>query len=273
MKLKFFSIIAFSVFLSFRLIATELQPWSGTQYDLDVRAASLLQQFQRLDAARGTVKRPEVDGFYYLSAHFVAKENVTAEVELSALDSRHRLFGLDALRLTGRYFWLNDVVGDSISLVTGLTVSKIFEAARANIATFDHGGIACEGHAAIGKELSCEQFWTSRAWGVFAVGIADAGWPWLRASLVWERNWWELHQLKIFAEGIRGFGNRRLHLHPSFQGYGAIHFQAIDVGMRYSFRMENNTLLSISYAYRVFGSNCPLNANFLKLEVCYPWSL
>lgn len=256
-----------------QLVATDLKPWDGTIYSIDIHGSCLLQQFQRLDTKCGTIKRPEFDAFYELSVLTVPREKVTAEMELSASDTRHRLFGLNVFRLTGRYFWLNDVVDDPVSLATGITVSKIFHAARRNIATFDHGGIACEGHIAVGKEFSCEQFWTARTWGVLGVGCADVGSPWLRANLVWEHNWWERHQLKAFADSVWGLGKNHLTIHPHFQGYGSINYQSVEVGLRYGFRLNNDSLLSIAYAHRVYAKNCPRDANLLKLELCYPFGL
>jgi len=267
------AVLAMVMLAAMCLEATELRPWHGNVYDLDIRGKAVLQQFQWIDTHCGQVKRPECDGFYTISALGVPKDMITVEAELSALDSRHRLFGLQALRLTGRYFWLNDIVADPISLATGITVSQIFHAARQNIATFDHGGIACEGHVAVGKEYSCEQFWVSRWWGVIGLGIADVGYPWLRANLAWERNWWERHQLKIFMDSIWGFGGHDLGLVGCFPGYGNIQYQAIDTGIRYGFRLDNNVLLTIAYAYRVYGHNCPRNVNLLQLEICYPYGL
>lgn len=265
-----------AVFLGFMfaaaLNATELKPWVGPQYSAEFNASCLLQQFRRIDNHCGSRKRPELDSFYNFGAHAVSSENTTLELELSLLNTRQRAIGLEALRLTGRYFLLNDIVGDPVSFAAGLTVSKIFQDARRNIATFSHGGVACEMHLALGKEYSCEQFWISRFWGVLGLGIADVGSPWLRANLVWERNWWEIHQLRFFADSIWGFGGNDLTLHP-FHGYGSIKYQAIDVGVRYGFRFANNALLTIAYAKRVYGRNCPLYTNFLKLELCYPFSL
>lgn len=252
------------------LMATDLQPWHVRKYDIQVRGSATLQQFQWVDTKCGKVQRPECDGFYNIGVLTVPEETIAVEGELAALDSRHRLFGMQAFCLTGRYFWLNDIVDDPVSLATGVTVSQIFHAARRNVATFDHGGIALEGHVAMGKEFSCEQFWLSRVWGVLGLGIADIGYPWLRANLVWERSWCERHQLRVYMESIWGFGPHDLDLCCPFPGYGSIRYEAIDAGVRYAFRLNNDALLSIAYAYRVYGRNCPMNVNLLKLEFCYP---
>jgi hypothetical protein len=252
--------------------ATEWKPWHPPIYSVDLTGSCLFQQFNKLNTACGDVRRSELDAFYNVSVLGVPRDDVTAEIELLASSTRYRNPAVNALRLTGTYFWFNDIVADPVSLATGITFSKIFQASRRNVALFDHGGMACEAYVSIGKEISCEQFWTSRAWGVFGVGIADVGSPWVRANLVWERNWWEIHQLKIFAESIWGMGNKRLHLHP-FHGYGSVNYQAVDVGVRYGFRFANNAFLSFAYAYRVYGRNCPIDTNLIKLEFCYPITL
>jgi hypothetical protein len=254
------------------MVATELDPWHDAKYSVDVRGKCLLQDFRRLDTGCGSIKRPEFDAFYNFSALGVVNEAVTAELEFLVSNTRYRGIGANALRLTGRYFLLDDVIGDPVSLVTGLTASKIFRASKRNVAIFDHGGIACEAHVAVGKELSCEQFWTSRAWGVLGLGVADVGSPWLRANLVWERNWWNIHRLKVFADTVWGFGGKRLCIYP-FHGYGSVNYQAVDVGIRYGFIFPNNSILYAGYAYRVYGRNCPLHANLFQVEFLYPIKL
>ncbi len=268
---SFIAVIICSLF-AFQLQATELKPWSRSLYSIDLRGSCLLQQFDKLDTKCATLNRSELDGFYNFSALGVLEDS-TVELEFLASNTCDRGFNTNALRLTGRYFWLNDVVDDPVSLVTGLTVSKIFVSSRHNVSLFDHGGIACEAHISIGKENSCEEFWTSRAWGVLGLGVADVGSPWLRANLVWERNWWEIHQLRVFADSIWGFGHDRLRICPSFHGYGSVNYQAIDVGVRYGYRLCNDALLSVSYAYRVYGRNCPVNVNLVQFEICYPFGL
>lgn len=270
-KLIFF--ILFNCLLSISLEATHLKPWHGMIYDIHMNGSCLLQEFQKIDTGSGIVKRTEFDAFYELSTLMVVKEEVTAEIELSALNSRHPVFGLQSLRLTGRYFWLNDIVADPVSLTTGLTLFKIFAAARRNIATFDHGGIGCEGHVSIGKELSsCEEFWLSRIWGVLGLGISDIGYPSIRLDFSWERNWWERHQLEVFVKSIWGLGNKNLYLH-SFKGYGSVNYHAIDIGLNYRFRLNNNALFKLDYAFRAYGHNCPIEVNTLLLEVEYPFKL
>jgi len=273
MKKYGLALIATYFSLTNQVAATELKPWHDTIYSTEFNGSCLIQQFNQLDTNCGLKNRSEIDAFYTFGALGVAEANTTVELELSALNSRHKKFGFSSLKATARYFLFNDVIGDPVSLAIGASCSTIFKAARNNIATFDHGGIAGEVHAAIGKEYSCEQFWVSRIWGVLGLGIADVGYPWARANLVWEYNRWEIHQLRIFANTLWGFGNKNLPFHSSFHGYGKVGYQAIDVGARYGYILPSNVFLGIEYAYRVFGRNCPVCVNLFKIEFNYPFSL
>jgi hypothetical protein len=95
---------AFFLLIGVQLSATELQPWHGQKYEIKFLGKTTLQQFEWIDTKCGKVKRPECDGFYNASLFAVLDENITVEGELAALDSRHRLFGVQALRFTGRYW-------------------------------------------------------------------------------------------------------------------------------------------------------------------------
>jgi len=271
-------LLATSLFLACvggMLSATELAPWFGKTLEIEGRATTRVQCYNLLDTKSGSKKHPACDVFVDLSAATAVDliVNVSAELEAVLAATRHRSFGFDSFLFTGRYLWLNDVIGDPISLVTGATISKVFRPARHDIGVFHHGGIQCEFHVAAGKEFSCEQFWLSRGWGVLGLGIADQGSPWLRANLAWERNWWNRHELKIFMDSLWGLGNRSLNLKHHFPGYGPIHHQSIDTGVRYRIAFESGAALSFEYAYRLFANNCPEYVNLLMVRLFYPFGL
>lgn len=265
-----YAILSTVLLLSQGASATDYKPWFGRVLELDLSADCLMQAFTYVDSHNSPGKHPEFDVFIDLDASLAVWESIAAEIEIIAAETRHQSFGMDAIKLTGRYRFFNDIVGDPASLSTGITLSAIFPAVRRNIATFDHGGIAAECHLAVGKEWSCMQFWTSRAWTVFAVGVADVGSPWLRCNLAWEHNWWERHQLELFADTIMGLGRNHLNLH-NFHGYGSVRYETIDLGARYRFQFDNGIALSLGYGYRVYGRNCPLDASLIFLKALYPW--
>lgn len=262
-------VVAFCLLAVVAVDAVDYKPWFGRVFEVNTRADIIMQAYNHVDAHHSSGKRNEFDTFFDLSASMAVWETIAAELEVIALQSRHQSFGMDAIRFTGRYLWMNDVIGDPFSITTGVTLSAIFPPARKNIATFDHGGFAGEAHVAVGREVSCMQFWTSRLWGVFAVGLADVGSPWLRGNIAWEHNWWDRHRVELFADTIWGFGGDNLNLYD-FDGYGSVQYQAVDLGVRYGYQWDNGLRLSLGYAYRVYGRNSPVNVNFALVRFDLP---
>lgn len=277
---SFSTILIFVLNVFNHAYAIDYKPWYGRVYEIDTAVDIRFQLFDRVDSHQSSHhdllhvsnKRKELDTFIALNAGTALDQDRAVELEVIGLQSRKQSFGMDAVRLSGRYRFLNDIVGDPVSLSTGLTVSTIFPNARKNIATFDHGGVALEGHLSVGREMSSGPLWTSRAYGVFAVGIADVGSPWLRANASLEHNFCDRHRLELFAESIWGLGGNHLNLYR-FRGYGSVNYQAVDLCSKYVFQADYGVLFSLGGGYRLYARNCPKNACFILLRLDYPLNL
>lgn len=252
--------------------SSELAPWFPTELEIDAQAYTQLQAYHDVNSGSSSKRKPACDLFFGLSAGS-AYHDFAAELEAIATDTRYQDFGMDSIQLTGRYRRLNDIVADPVSLVLGLTVSQVFKPGLRNLSSFHHGGIECEAHLAVGKERSCEQFWVSRWWGLAGIGIADMGYPWIRANINWERNFCDVHCVRCFANTLWGLGPRRLNVDVPFKGYGAIRHQSVDVGVHYNSSYEWGGTIGIEYAYRVFACNCPAGVNQILVSVDYPFKL
>jgi hypothetical protein len=263
----------FSFFLPFALPAIELKPWFGPMFELQSRATLDLQLYNSIDAKFGSERLPAGNVFLDLELFTTLMQNWSLEVEAIAADTRHRSFGLDSISLTGRYLWMDDVVGDPLSLATGITLYKVFKPARHDLSVFHHGGVEGELHVAAGKEFSCEQYWMSRGWIVTGLGIGDLGAAWCRADTHWEHNCWNVHHLRLSLHSVWGLGNRSLSHLSHFHGYGFIQHYSVDTGLRYTYILEHEISLSAEYAFRVYARNCPKNVNFILFSIHYPLSL
>lgn len=253
------------------LTATEQEPWYPRYLELQPKATYIHQTYPSLAAKHGHKKQRAHDHFLFLSVSG-AYDPYSVEVETALAATRHRSFGWAALRLTGRYQLFNDTVGDLVSVVAGLTVEQVFKQALRDVANFYHGGIQGEAHLSIGKETECWKFWTSRLWGVGAVGIADLGSPWLRFDLGWSHNFWDQGQVKFYMHSLWGLGGKSLHPRH-FHGYGSIRHQSIDIGLEGKHRFAWGGILGLGYGYRVLAANCPKDTSFILLSFLYPFGL
>jgi hypothetical protein len=252
--------------------ATEFNPWYTRYLEIQPKASFIFQNYQTINTGHGTVHRKTNDEFLILSVSG-AYDTFSLELETTFANTRHRSFGFCDARFTARYQLFDDVMGDPINLVTGLTVIQSCKIALHDLSCFYHGTIEGEFHLAIGREISCEQFWTSRCWSLLAIGTADVGSPWIKGDFTWEHNWWDLHELEIGVYSLWGLGRDKLNLTRPFHGYGSINHQSIDFGFKYRYNLDCGGIIGIGYSYRVFARNYPKHANRVDLSFLYPFGL
>ena len=269
----FFIFSLFSILIHSLLFSLELKPWFDPMFELQSRVATIGQLYTFVDTKEGLKKHPAGNFFLDLEFYSTLWQNWSVEVEAVTAATRHRTFGPDTLSLTGRYLWLDDVVGDPLSLTTGVTLYKVFKPARRDLSVFHHGGIEAELHAAVGKEASCLGRWRSRVWAVAGFGIGDLGSPWMRADAHWEHRWCDLHQLRLSLLSILGLGQRSLKHLDHFHGYGPIQHHSVDAGVRYTYLFDHGIALNAEYAFRLYARNCPAYVHFILVILDYPVSL
>lgn len=270
-----------SLILHLTVGATDYLPWYGAPFQLETKADVRLEIYPELQTGSGTKDFSSCDGYLDLGASLAVFDNYSLEIEIVSSDNRNftrqgihgtnRYIGVDSILVTGKHLWFSDVVGDPVSLSTGITLSQVFKYARRSLSGFYHGGIQGEAHVAIGKEMDCLQFWTSRWWALGAIGIADIGSPWLRAEAGWQVNWWDRHRAQVFLKTLWGCGENNINPYRTFHGYGPIHHQSIDAGIGYSFGFEYGIWANVEYAYRIYAINCPKKNNHVLLSLLYPF--
>lgn len=261
------------IFVSFFANATELLPWFDTSFQIEARGSYVFQTYPSLAGSRHCKHYSSDDSFLIISAAVSALEMLSLELELTASETRKHDFGFDNFRLTARYLWLDDIVEDPISLMTGLTVTQAVHRSVNDPSSFHHGKIAAELHASIGKEIICYNTWTSRWWGTFGIGIADTGWPWIRGDFAAEHRLCDNQWIRLFINTLWGLGHKHIPCPHSFHGYGPVRHQSIDLGTRYDYRFDIWGTLSLEYSYRVYARNFPANANRLMISYLYPFGI
>jgi hypothetical protein len=251
-----------------QLPALDLKPWYGRNLEFEMKASYLYQHFQSIDHHY----YPSDDSFLNLNLSLPYAQ-MSGTLEVVFADTHHRTFGLDCLRLMGRYQWLDDISGDPFTLTTSLTMTQAFRISLHDISSFHHGKFEGELNLSVGKEFSCEEIWTSRFWGVVGVGSADVGYPWIRAEVAFENNFSDEHQLRVLINTLWGLGHKKVPV-GDFKGYGPVRHQSIDLGVRYSRFFEcSGATASIEYAHRVYAKNFPSSADLVMFEWLYPFGI
>jgi hypothetical protein len=242
------------------LSAADLAPWSGVDLELHPRIVNVVQTY------------PSHTN-YFLGMGLEASYDVwQLDVEVNSAITKHRGYSFDDFRLTGRYRWMDDVIGDPVSIYTGITYVYATHHSLRDPNLFHHGTAEGEVHVALGKEFDHRDRWITRFWGVGVVGIANQGSPWVRAEVAFERNWCDQHVVAVFLDTLWGLGNRSLHTHH-FHGYGSVRHRSIDVGAQYKWRTIYDSVLTFGYAYRPYACNFPKHVNTFMVQWMIPYGL
>lgn len=258
--------------LPFALGATELSPWPSPVYEIQLRPSVILQSFPRISTATGNLKRHSFNQMYRLSLSVADRYSFGYEIEGGIAHTTLRDCACDDLRLTGRYFALNDVSAqDPFSLSVGVTVAGVNGIALRDYNLLHHGHVEGEVHLAVGQECPIFDTWCWRWWQMVGLGAGDIGKGWVRTKTVVERSYCECHRLYAIAETRIGLGNQKLLLQP-FNGYGPIRYRLADLGAGYSYAGEDFSLTA-QYQYRVYGRYVPIQAHTVTLTILYPFGL
>lgn len=254
--------------------STQLLPWYGEVYEIESRTTFGYQTYRDIDSGSRLVRHPSDDYFLHgsLSSSFGYEQVWAAEIEATVADTRHHHFNLDNIRLTGRYLLADDVLGDPLSIVVGITGTQAIAISVNDISSFHHGKLEGEFHLSLGRETVFEEDCLSRWWLLAAIGTADVGWPWLRGMATLEWRLGKQSEFSLFAHWLQGFGSHRLKTHE-FHGYGNIRHHSLDIGFRYIYEIDCFGSFYIEYINRPYACNFPAHVNIIKLNLFYPFGL
>lgn len=266
----------FLFFIFSQASATEYAPWFGPAFLPEIRLSSAYQGFNEIDSNRRHHVYPGNDFFADLSVSLaidpIVLWPVSVELESILARTHHRTFGFDCFKVTGRYQWLDDIVGDPVSLTSGISMIFPFRRGLEDLSSFHHGCFEYEGHAAVGREMSCGDRWIFRQYLMTALGSSDRGSPWLRGGYYFETKLCVQYALEVFVEGLMGFGKRALH-RDHFQGYGAIRHRSIEAGAKLSYQFDYEGVLSLEYRRRLYARNFPKEVNWVEITFLYPFGI
>lgn len=250
--------------------STEYQPWFPQSLQIQSRSTYVHQNYNEVNGLFGDLDETSKDDFY-TQGFELAYDRYDGELEITVSATARHTLGPDNIKLNFRYLILDDVIDDPISLAVGLTASQVFRLALEDVSSFHHGLFEGEFYISLGKECAPKADWVSRWWVVSGIGLGDHGSPWLHEEIAYERRFECFQTVRLFATGLFGLGGERLNLFDHFDGYGPIHHQSIDLGMRYSIAVPIfDATLSLEFARRVYAKNFPTGVNRILIQLWAP---
>ncbi len=252
--------------------ALEVSPWFGNVYEFHLLTGFDYSWFDHVANSRPSFNQHFIERVYYADLEFCPSPDWSLDTDIQLADTTQMNFGFREWGFQFRYLWLDDLVGDPITLNTGARVNVVGTSALRDVSDPYHGNADFELNFALGKELEARDWWLWRLWAYGGVGHANRGSPWVRGIVSIETYIDEMHKFSIWAEGINGYG-RRTHIDVDhFNGYAKVRQKSIDLGVRYGLRLGVWGTLRFEYIRRVLAKVCPEDVNTLGVSFLLPFS-
>lgn len=257
----------------FLLFGLPQEPWLGNVYEFFFDAHYTFSFYTHVANGRPSTKHSSYDHQFLGGIGFTPSQYWDLDLEVEVTNTTTLSWNLRSVALQGRYLWLDDVIGDPISLTTGLSLRGVPHRNLRDTSCPYPGEADIELSLCAGKEWSTGPFWTARVYGLGAVGIANRGSPWTRLFCALEGNYDDRHQFQLSARGEFGFGAENFVNVDHFRGYGNIHHQSVDLGAAYRYQFLVWGRLSFEYVYRIYAHAYPERVNYFTLWYHLPFSL
>ena len=260
-------------FLASSLWGLEIKPWFHNTWEFIFTSSYSYGRFNSVQNGRPQLKKPFNENLVSFDLEFSPSPNWDFDTDIEFAATTAESLGVRSGAIQARYLWLDDVLGDPVSLTTGLSIRGVSGRSLRDISCPYHFHLNFEAHAAVGKEWDQRFDWQMRVYGLGAIGMANSGYPWTRAFGMVEGNIQCKHRLGLFTEGYFGFGHHKQVRTKRFNGYADIRHRSIDAGIQYTYVFEIWGQLSLAYAHRFYARSFPEKVNFFTLSYTLPFSL
>ena len=251
----------------------EVQPWFGDVYEFHLLSSYSYSLFDKVQGGRPQLTKPFNEHLVYFGLDFSPSPEWAIDGDIQFADTTQMSFNFRTVALQARYLWLDDIIGDKVSLSTGFNARLTPSYALRDVSCPSRANLDMELNFSMGKEFEATESWLFRVWGFGCVGHANRGSPWVRAIIALETNIDDQHKLALYAEGNNGYG-RHTHLSTDhFNGYAKIRTKSIDLGVRYGLRTGVWGTLRFEYARRVLAKAAPAQVNTWIVSYLLPFSL
>ena len=265
-------IFIFFLFSPFYIFGLDLQPWLGNIYEFYFETEFCYYRYTKVNNA--TVQLSSPSNNYLLSFDLGLTTTPYWEFAMSVEfdKSPDKKFGFGSFAFQARKLWLDDIIGDFVSLNTFFDVRYTGHKTITDVSTFYGGDLDFKGNISIGKEFDYKEFWRYRIWACGSIGIANIGSPWLMGHFAIETNYQDKHKGSIFCSLRRGYGSQKKIDIDHFHGYARIREKHVDVGINYGLGLDTWGTLQAQYVRRVYAKRCPENVNFFYIAYNIPFS-
>jgi hypothetical protein len=252
--------------------ALEVQPWFGDVLEFHYLGSYIYSRFTSIQNGVPQIRSPFNSHVLYSGLDFSPTPEWSVDMDIQFAATSKEAFNFRTVAIQARYLWLDDIVGDPVSFSTGASIRPTVTSSLKDVSCPYHGNVDFELNFSFGKEFDISDRSRIRTWGYGAVGHANRGSPWVRGIIAFETNIEDMHKFAVYADGINGYGRHTRVNVDHFFGYARIRQKAIDLGIRYGYRMGVWGTFRIGYERRLLAKSCPAKVNFFIVSYLLPFS-
>lgn len=256
--------------------ALEVEPWLGELWELQFDPSYTYSRYTHVQ--NGVPHNPPTANDHFLNAGLGVSfaSNWAADIDIEFADTPYQSMGYRSSGYQVRYTWLDDNIGDLVTLTTGFNLRGVSRHGLKDVSCPYHSDVNFELTGAVGKIWDRGQQrneWVVRGFGFLGIGLANHGSPWTRFILSLDGTQEERHQIGISLAGYFGYGHQETVYIDHFHGYASIHHQSLDATALYAYHFDIWGHLDLSYTRRLYAHSYPAQVNFLTVRYVLPFSL
>ncbi len=242
------------------LHAMNYQPWFNPLLEFQSTSEYEYQYSKTLQSPLGNSEKACNENYVSTNLQVSPWPYWDAQFELDLAGTTSVTFNFAAFQALGRYQWLDDTVGDVMSLTTGVHLLVPRALLLANDSFYYVGHVNVDFNVGVGKAFYCGQSdWRSRVWLYAGYGVASQGSPWFDTYLEWDQRICERWVYSLTSRFIYGTGSNNINPNLPFPGYASLNFQAINLFMTLSYSLPACGTFSLFGTYNVHARNSPLH--------------
>ena len=264
---RLYLFVCYLFFFSTTLFAQEVAPWFGNVYEFQPTLS-----YQHLAGGKVAGRRHLNGDLVKASLLFTPHPDWSTQLELYAGRTVDHRASLDAGLFTVRYSLSNDIVGDFVSVTSGLSLAQNSTHFLHDLLFVRHGRHELEAHVAIGKEFELDPTHYIHLWAAAFYGIANHSAPWIRSEFHIDTQIRDTHLLGLFLQTDKGCGHHSLHRPHHFRGYSHIHYNLVDVGATYQYSLIGYGSIFTTLKKRLHARSCPKELISIEVGLEIPFS-
>lgn len=146
-KRLFAALLLFPLFCG----ALEMQPWFGDVYEFHFLGTYSYSRFNKVQNGFPQLTSPFHANVIYLGLDFSPSPEWSLDTDLQFADTTQQSFNFRTAAIQARYLWLDDIVGDRVSLTTGANIRITNTSSLKDVSCPSYGNVDFEVNFSIGR--------------------------------------------------------------------------------------------------------------------------